>query len=107
MIARETIAIVLLASAALIVVASSIGIFVMPDAYRKLHYVTPAALVAPVGVVAAIFIWMGLSENTGQAILALAFMAIAGPFLSHATLRALRSREQGSREQATDEEREQ
>jgi multisubunit Na+/H+ antiporter MnhG subunit len=99
MIAREVIAIILLASAALIVVASSIGIFVMPGAYSKLHYVTPAALVAPVGVVAAIFIWTGLSENTGESILALAFMAIAGPFLSHATLRAIRTREQASNEE--------
>jgi multisubunit Na+/H+ antiporter MnhG subunit len=105
-IAREVIAIVLLASAALIVVASSIGICVMPGAYRKLHYVTPAALVAPVGVVAAIFVWTGLSENTGESIVALAFMAIAGPFLSHATLRAIRAREQGSGEQGSREERE-
>ena len=99
MIAREVIAIALLASAALIVLASSIGIWVMPDAYRKLHYVTPAALVAPVAVVAAIFVWTGLSENTGESILALVFMVIVAPFGSHATIRAIRAREQPSQQE--------
>jgi monovalent cation/proton antiporter MnhG/PhaG subunit len=98
-IAREVIAIACLALAAAIVVASSIGILVMPDAYDKLHYITPAAIVAPVLVTIAIFVWMGLSENTGQTIIALAFMVLAGPFLSHATLRAIRVRDEAAREE--------
>ena len=38
---------VLLGLAAAIVLASALGVLVMRDVYRKLHYVTPAALVAP------------------------------------------------------------
>jgi multisubunit Na+/H+ antiporter MnhG subunit len=38
---------------------------------------------------------MGLVENTGETFLALLFMVIAGPFLSHATIRAIRIRETG------------
>jgi multisubunit Na+/H+ antiporter MnhG subunit len=68
---------------------------VMRDAYQKLHFVTPAALVAPLLVALAIFVQMGLVENTGETFLALLFMVIAGPFLSHATIRAIRVRETG------------
>ena len=66
----------------------------MRDAYQKLHFVTPAALVAPALVALAIFVRMGLSENTGETFLALRFMVIAGD-LSHATVRAIRVMEQG------------
>jgi multisubunit Na+/H+ antiporter MnhG subunit len=38
---------------------------------------------------------MGPYENTGETCLALFFMVIAGPYLSHATMRAIRVREQG------------
>ena len=99
MIAREVIVIVCLTLAVLIVAASSLAIFVMPSAYDKLHYITPAAIVAPVLVTIAIFAREGLDENSGQMIIALAFMVMAGPYLSHATLRAIRVREQAAREE--------
>jgi multisubunit Na+/H+ antiporter MnhG subunit len=73
MIAKAVISDVLLGLAVLIVASASVGVLVMRDAYQKLHFVTPAALVAP----------------------ALLFMIIAGPFLSHATIRAIRVREKG------------
>lgn len=78
-----------------IVLASSIGILVMRDPYRKLHYVTPAALVAPLFVGLAILAQSGLTDNTAQMCLALIFIGIAGPFLSHATMRAIRIRQTG------------
>lgn len=37
----------------------------------------------------------GLTENTGETCLALVFLVIAGPYLSHATMRAIRVREKG------------
>jgi multisubunit Na+/H+ antiporter MnhG subunit len=37
----------------------------------------------------------GVYESTGETFLALLFMIIAGPFLSHATMRAIRVREKG------------
>jgi len=92
---RHIVANVLLAVAVLIVAASALGVLLMPSAFAKLHYVTPAAVVAPVFVAAAIFVQEGLDENTGEIFLALFFMVVAGPFLSHATIRAIRVHERG------------
>jgi multisubunit Na+/H+ antiporter MnhG subunit len=92
---RDIVADVLLGIAVAIVLASSIGILVMRGPYRKLHYVTPAALVAPLFVGLAILAQSGLTDNTAQMCLALIFLGIAGPFLSHATMRAIRIRETG------------
>lgn len=92
---REVITDVLLALAVLTVAASAIGVAIMPDAYARLHYVTPAAVVAPVLVALAVFVTEGLDENTGETVVALVFMIAAAPFLSHATIRAIRVREAG------------
>jgi len=93
--ARDVLADVLLGIAVAIVLASSIGILVMRGPYRKVHYVTPAALVAPLFVGLAILAQSGLTGNTAEMCLALIFLGIAGPFLSHATMRAIRIRETG------------
>jgi multicomponent Na+:H+ antiporter subunit G len=92
---REIFADVLLGLAVAVVLASALGLLVMGDVYQKLHYVTPAALVAPVLVAAAVFVQAGLTENTGETLLALVFVVIAGPFLTHATIRAARIRDTG------------
>jgi multicomponent Na+:H+ antiporter subunit G len=86
---------ILLGLAVLIVLASSIGVLLMRDAYSKLHFVTPAGLVAPALVALAVLVQHGVYEMTGEAFLALFFMILAGPFLSHATIRAIRVRETG------------
>jgi multisubunit Na+/H+ antiporter MnhG subunit len=93
--ARDIGADVLLGLAVAIVISASVGVLVMRDPYQKLHFVTPAALIAPVLVTLAVLVRMGLTENTGETCLALGFMVIAGPFLSHATVRAIRIREKG------------
>ena len=93
--ARDVGADILLGLAAVIVITSSVGVLVMRDPYQKLHFVTPAALVAPALVALAVLVRAGLDENTGETCVALAFMGIAGPFLSHATVRAIRIRETG------------
>ena len=61
--------------------ASSVGILVMRDVYQKLHYVTPAALVAPLLTGLAILVQSGFTENTAETWLALVFVMIGGPFL--------------------------
>lgn len=86
---------VLLGLAVLTVAASSLGLLVMPDAATRLHYVTPAAVVAPVFVTLAVLVRQGLDVNTGQTVLMLVFMLIAAPYLSHATIRAIRIRDSG------------
>ena len=92
---REVIADALLALAVLVVTASALGVALMPSAYGRLHYVTPAAVVAPVLVALAVLVTEGLDENTGETVVALVFMIAAAPFLSHATIRAIRVRETG------------
>jgi multisubunit Na+/H+ antiporter MnhG subunit len=92
---KEVVSDSLLGLAVVIVLSASVGVLVMRDACQKLHFVTPAALVAPALVALAIFVQAGLYENTGETLVALLFMVIAGPFLSHATIRAIRVREKG------------
>jgi multisubunit Na+/H+ antiporter MnhG subunit len=92
---RDVCADVLLGLAVLTVASASLGVLLMRDAYQRLHFVTPAALVAPVLVALAVLVQMGLVENTGETCLALFFMVVAGPYLSHATMRAIRVRDQG------------
>ena len=86
---------VLVGLAAAIVLVSSVGVLVMRGVYDKLHFVTPAALVAPALVTLAVLVHAGLSATTTETLLALLFLMIAGPFLSHATIRAARVREKG------------
>ena len=90
---REVVTDALLALATLTVVLSSVGIAVMPGAAAKLHYVTPAAVVAPVLVTLAVFVREGLDSSTGMTVIAMVFMVAVSPYLSHATLRAIRARE--------------
>jgi multisubunit Na+/H+ antiporter MnhG subunit len=90
---REIITDVLLTLATATVAAAALGVAVMPDAAARLHYVTPAAVVAPVLVLLAIFVTEGLDENTGETLLAVLVMIAVAPFLSHATIRAIRARE--------------
>jgi multicomponent Na+:H+ antiporter subunit G len=93
--ATSIVADILLGLAALVVLTASVGVVVMPDAYAKLHFVTPATLVAPALVALAVLVQSGLDEDTGETVLALVFLMIGGPFLSHATIRAIRVRETG------------
>ena len=86
---------ILLGLAAALVLASSVGILVMRDTYQRLHYVTPIALVAPLLVGLAVLVRSGWSENSSQTWLALLFVVIGSPFLTHATIRAARIREKG------------
>ena len=92
---RDVCADVLLGLAVAIVLGASLGVLLMRDAYQKLHFVTPAALVAPILVALAVLVQAGLDENTGETCVALLFLAVAGPYLSHATMRAIRVREKG------------
>jgi multisubunit Na+/H+ antiporter MnhG subunit len=93
--AKDVISGILLGLAVLIVIGSSVGLLVMRDAYQKLHFVTPVALVAPILVALAVLVQVGVYANAGETFLACGIMVIAGPFVSHATIRALRVREKG------------
>lgn len=92
---REITADVFLGLAVAIVVISSVGVLVMRDAYQKLHFAGPTALVAPVLVTLAVWLHVGNKATTLEAMLALLFIVIAAPFVAHATIRAARIRETG------------
>ena len=95
MIIKDVFSDILLGLTVLDVVVCSIGVLFMRDPYRKLHYVTPAALIAPALVALALMVQHGVYEMTGESFLTLLLMIIAGPFISHATIRAIRIREKG------------
>jgi monovalent cation/proton antiporter MnhG/PhaG subunit len=86
---------VLLGAAVLLVLVSSVGVLVMRDVYQRLHYVAPIAVVAPLLVAVAVTVKEGWDENTGATWLALGFVVVTTPFLSHATVRAARIRQRG------------
>lgn len=92
---RSVLVDICLALAVLVVLASAVGLLVMRDTYQRLHFVTPVALVAPVLVGLAVLARSGWTESSLETWLALLFVVIAGPFLTHATIRAARIRETG------------
>jgi multisubunit Na+/H+ antiporter MnhG subunit len=86
---------VLLGLAAAVALLSSVGILVMRDAFQKLHYLAPLSIVAPILVGLAVLVRAGFSSRSGQTWLAVFFLLLASPFLSHATIRAARIRTEG------------
>lgn len=93
--ARQVAVDVLLGLAVLVVFGSSLGILAMRDAASKLHYVAPAAMLAPLLVGLAVLVWSGWSVNAAETWLALLFLVMTGPYLAHATIRVARIRAQG------------
>jgi len=69
--------------------ACCLGVFLMEDAYDKLHYLGPAAIVGPVLIAAGIITVEGLGQAGIKSLLTAALLAVASPVLSHATARAL------------------
>lgn len=92
---RQVVTDILLALAVLTVAASALGVATARSPYARLHYVTPAAVLAPVLVALAVFVTEGLDSSTGETVLALVIMVATAPYLSHATIRAMRVREHG------------
>jgi len=66
-----------------------IGVLVMDDAYDKLHYLGPAAIVGPLVIAAAVVVRESLSQAGIKALLTAALLIVASPVLTHATARAL------------------
>jgi len=69
--------------------ACCLAVLVMEDAYDKLHYLGPAAIVGPLAVAAAVVVREAFSEAGIKALLTAALLIVASPVLSHATARAL------------------
>jgi monovalent cation/proton antiporter MnhG/PhaG subunit len=69
--------------------ACCVGVLVMQDAYDKLHYIGPAAIVGPVLIAAAVVVRESFSQAGIKSLLTAGLLIIASPVLSHATARAL------------------
>jgi len=93
--AREIAVDLLLALAVIVALASATGVLVMRDAYQKLHYVAPLSLVSTVLVGLAVLLQSGWSTNSAQTWLAVLFVVVVSPFVSHATMRAAKVRADG------------
>lgn len=93
---------VLLAVAVVIVLAGCVGLSAMRDTYQRIHFLSPVSLVAPVFVALAVTVQSGWHQATGATWLALGFVAVSSPFLSHATARAARISKEGDWRQPRD-----
>jgi multisubunit Na+/H+ antiporter MnhG subunit len=86
---------VLLTFGLLSVVLSSAGLVAAKTGWDKLHYTSPAAVVAPVAITAAVLVEDGLTSAGAKAVLVAVVLILTGPVLVHATARAARIREHG------------
>jgi multisubunit Na+/H+ antiporter MnhG subunit len=93
--ARNVIIDILLGAAVALTLASAVGVLAMHDVYQKVHFVTPLALIAPLLVGLAVLVASGWAVNSSLMWLALLFVVAGSPFLSHATIRAARIRDNG------------
>jgi monovalent cation/proton antiporter MnhG/PhaG subunit len=85
----DTAAAVLLAVGVLVELSCCVGVLLMPDAYDKLHYTGPAAILGPIALAAAIVIREGVGQAGIKAALVTLLLIVANPVLAHATGRAI------------------
>ena len=91
-----TVADVLVGFATLVLVLSVAGLFAMRDPVDKLHYVGPAATLAPFAIALAIVIEDGFTSQAGLKALVVALaIAATSPLVTYATLRAIQTRDLG------------
>jgi multicomponent Na+:H+ antiporter subunit G len=86
---------VLLTASVLVTLLSVAGVVLFRDMYQRLHFVTPAWVIAPALVAAAVLVQETFNVRGLQTMVAIAAMVVLGPILSHATARAARVRYRG------------
>ena len=86
---------VLLAAGIAVAVISCLGVIAMPNVFDRLHLVTPASVLSPVLVAAAVVVKELFNTRGIKAVLVAAVLLALSPVLNHATARALRIRELG------------
>ena len=92
---RELAVLLLLALGVGVTLLSCVGVLVMRDAYDRLHYTGPAAVLAPVAIAAAVVLEERLSAAGVKAVLVALVLVGTNPVLGHATARAARIRQFG------------
>lgn len=66
----------------------ALGVLVMHGVFDKLHYLSPASLVAGALLLAAVAIERGFSPDTGKVLLTVGLLWVSNPILTFATARA-------------------
>jgi monovalent cation/proton antiporter MnhG/PhaG subunit len=92
---RELAVIALLVVGVGVTLFSCLGVLVMRDAYDRLHYAAPAAVLAPVAIATAVVLEERFSAAGIKAVLVALVLVVTNPVLGHATARAARIRQFG------------
>jgi multisubunit Na+/H+ antiporter MnhG subunit len=85
----------LLTVGVLSVLLSAAGLVAARSGWDKLHFTSPAAVVAPMAIAGAVLVEEPLSSAGIKAVLVALVLLLTGPVLVHATARAARVREHG------------
>jgi multicomponent Na+:H+ antiporter subunit G len=93
--------IIFLAAGSLAVLLTAMGVLLSRNVYQKLHFLSPAATIGVLAIVASIVVQEGFGQAGVKAMLAGAVLLIMNPILTHATARAARVREHGYWEEET------
>lgn len=78
------------------VVVELLACLVMPNLNDRLHYTTPASAVGPALAAVAVLARESLDHQGIVTVIVVAFLALFGPVVSHATARAARIRSAGT-----------
>ena len=75
----------------------AVGLVRARDAYGRLHYTGPVALLGPIALAAALGLSLGHdSPTTVRTVIVALILATTGPVVAHATTRAARLRARGT-----------
>jgi len=94
---------VLLGVSIAVLIVSALGLLLMPHVYDRVHFLGPAATVAPLLVAGAVVAREALDHQGIEAVLLALFLGVCGPVGGHALVRAARIRERGDWRAARDE----
>lgn len=94
---------ILLGLAIALQLVCALGLLLMPHVYDRVHFLGPATTIAPVLVAAAVVTVEAFDHQGIESVLLALFLAVLGPVLSHATVRAARIREHGDWHAGPDE----
>ena len=103
MTATQWVVAVLLGAAGFTQLLCVLGVWLMPHAFDRVHFLGPAAAVAPWLVAGAVWAREALAHQGIVALLIAVFMLVSQPVLTHATIRAARIREHGDWRARSDE----
>ena len=86
---------ILLAIGVIVQLLCSIGVIAMDDVFDRMHFLSPASVIGPAAIAAAIVVKETVSLASVKAVIVAVLLALTSPILTHATARAGRVRQFG------------